>query len=94
MQENIIYRVRANDTILTVSETLKVPPYKLIADNNLTEEIYQGQLLIVKRLNRKLYRVKPFDTVDSICEKFNLSKEEFISINGKNLVNFNILIYV
>ncbi len=94
MQENIIYRVRANENILDVSEMLMVPPYKLIADNNLTEEIYPGQLLIIKRLNRQLYRVKPFDTVDSICEKFCLSKEDFISFNGKNLVHFNILIYI
>lgn len=94
MQKNLIYRVKTGESVLTVSELLKVPPYKIIADNNLTSDLYAGQLLIIKRLDRGLYRVKPFDTVESICAKFSIKKEDFTAYNGTDKVHFNILIYI
>ena len=94
MQKNSIYRVKAGDNVLSVSETVKVPPYKIIADNNLTADLYAGQLLLIKRLDRVIYRVKPFDTIDSICKKFSITEEEFTSFNGSKIVHFNIFVYV
>ena len=94
MQKSLIYRVKSGETVLTISELLRMPPYKIIADNNLTADVYAGQLLVIKKLDRQLYRTKPFDTVDSICKKFSILKEDFISFNGAETVHFNILVYV
>ena len=94
MQKNLIYRVKSGETVLTISELLRIPPYKIIADNNLSSDLYTGQLLLIKRLDRELYRIKPFDTLESICAKFSIKKEDFIAYNGSEKVHFNILVYI
>ena len=94
MQKSLIYRVKSGETVLTISELLRMPPYKIIADNNLTADVYAGQLLVIKKIDRELYRIKPFDTLESICAKFSIKKEDFIAYNGSDKVHFNILVYV
>ena len=88
------YRVKKGDTLLMIAEDFLIPPFKLIADNALSGEVYQGQVLIIDKLERKLYRVKPFDTIKSVCANFCISTEDFISINKTDYIYPGILVYV
>ena len=88
------YRVKRGDTVLSVSEELSFPPFKLIADNALTEEIRAGQVLIIIKLSRPVYRVKPFDSIEEICEKFCIVKQDFLLNNKTDVIYPGILVYV
>ena len=76
------YRVKRGETLLSVSEDLLIAPFKLISDNCLSSEVREGQVLIIDKLERPLYRVKPFDNVNSVCQKFSITKEDFLLYNN------------
>lgn len=88
------YRVKRGDTLLSIAEQFFIPPFKLIADNCLKREVREGQVLIIDKLNRKVYRVKPFETILSVCKDFCISTEDFISINKTDYIYPGILVYV
>ena len=92
--ESFLYRVNSNDTLISISEKLQVPPFKIIADNNLKSKVYLGQVLLIKRQNATLYRVQPFDTIEGICAKFSISPQDFFYLNRTDFIYFGILVYV
>ena len=92
--DEFFYRVKVGETLISISDKLKVPPYKIIADNFLKSEVKAGQVLVIRKLNRPLYRVKPFDTIKGICARHNLDEKDFIFYNRTDFIYCGILIYL
>ena len=80
--KKFFYRAREGDSIVSVSKKFSVPTFCLIEDNNLANELKEGDiLLIIKR--EKTYVVKANETLESISKKLNVSPEKLSFINGK-----------
>ena len=92
--DEFFYRVKVGETLISISDKLQIPPYKIIADNFLKSEVKAGQVLVIRKLNRPLYRVKPFDTIASICLAHNLDVKDFIFYNRTDFIYCGILVYL
>jgi len=88
------YRVGHGETLFLVSNKLSVPCFKIIRQNNLTREIEQGDLLYIEKSSEKgrLYKVQPFDTLDSVCEKFCIDKQKLLEKNGVDYLFYGLII--
>ena len=82
--EEFFYRVKKDDTLLSVSVKLKVPFTVIIADNNLFREIEEGDLLYIKKEGR-FYTVALGDTFESIASRFYTTVDE---IKRKNRIEY------
>lgn len=80
--KKFFYRANKGDNIFSVCSKFNLCPIKVISDNNLKSEILEGDMLYIEKSNSPLYTVKPFDTLQSICLKFNISIEQFKKLNG------------
>lgn len=76
------YRVQKNDTVLSVSEKFKVPVSKIIKDNELNSEIREGDIIYIES-GKTAYTVLATDTVESICLKFGVNRDDFVKKNGE-----------
>ncbi len=92
--EKFFLRVEQNQTVLSVSKEFSVPVCKLIKDNNLTRELEVGDLLYIEKEEGELYAVRPQDTVQSICKKFNKDEDEFLTQNGVPYVFYGLTVKI
>ena len=58
--KKILYRVKAGDTVISLSNEFCVPTGDLIRENNLSAEIRAGDVLILSP-KENAYKVRPFD---------------------------------
>lgn len=58
--KKFLYRVKAGDTVLSLSNDFCVPTSDIIRENNLVAEIKAGDLLILSP-QEDAYKVKPFE---------------------------------
>lgn len=79
--ENFFYRVKNLDTLRSISKKFNIPTTVIIYDNNLTEEISEGDLLYLSRPCGTPYVVGVLDTLDSIESKFCVKREEILDKN-------------
>ena len=79
--KKFFYRVKLKDSLISVSKRFLVPTMLLIRDNNLKGEIEAGDILMICGY-KNCYEVKPLDTLDSIAEKLNVTKEKLSFLNG------------
>ncbi len=92
--QNFFYRVKANDTVVGISNRFNIPPHIIIKENGLTSEVLAGDMLYLTPCE-KTYEVGLKEDLKSIAEKFGLSKEELSSINGGiSMVYYGLLIKV
>ncbi len=75
-----IYTVEVGETISTIAVKFSTTENLIITDNNLKKEVEAGDKLYVKRY-KNVYTVCPLDTLDSVCEKFKISKEDLLFEN-------------
>lgn len=92
--KKFFYRVREGDTLTGLSIKFSIPICWLIKCNNLTAEVSAGDLLYVESVERALYRVKPFDTAESIGKKFGVSPEKILSENGVPYLFYGLAIMI
>ncbi len=97
-QRQIVYRVRAGETLNSIARRHGMPVSTLARLNNLgaTDTLVKGQRLIIKASNRRLqyegagsgrrltYTVKNGDTVFSISKQFQVSVTQLKNWNGLN----------
>ena len=88
------YRVEQGDTLLSVSNKIKVAPSRLISLNNLTQEIAQGDLLYVEKPKTQCYKVMPLDTPTSIAKKFDIDQKELLEKNGVDYVFYGLVLEI
>ena len=79
--KKFFYRVGENDSVLSVAQQFSISATSLIKLNNLKGEISQGDLLIIQTEQSTLYRVKPFETAESVGKKFNIDPEKILNDN-------------
>ena len=92
--KKFFYRVKKGETLLSICKEFSVPIMKVISDNKLEKDVCEGDILYIHTENRKVYSVLPCDDMESIAEKFCLSKKELMDINGIPYVFYGIDIYV
>ncbi len=80
--KKFFYRVNEGDTLLSLAERFSVPFNLIIKSNNLRSELSVGDLLYIEQPDCRLYTVEPFDTAESIGEKFGVSALKILSDNG------------
>jgi membrane-bound lytic murein transglycosylase D len=97
-QRQVVYRVRAGETLSSIAQRQGVPVSTLARLNNLPQghALTKGQRLIIKAGTRHsrdegimsgrrtLYTVRHGDTVDSISHRFQVSVAQLKSWNGIN----------
>ena len=76
-----IYQVKIKDKIEKLSEHFKLPASVLLSFNKL-KEISEGDMLVIPKLSGKIYKVLPFESLDQIAEKFNVSSKEIQEKNN------------
>ena len=93
--KKFFYRVKKEDNLFSLCDKFNLCPFKLISDNNLTCEIQDGDLLYIEQFQSSLYKVKPFESLESLSKKFNVSMDELKKINGNlPFVYYGLNIYV
>ncbi len=74
------YYVLENETLVDIAKKFSTTERVIFVENMLKNEDVSGKILYI-RCYEKIYQVELFDTVESICEKFNLQIEIFKKIN-------------
>lgn len=74
----VCYKVKAGQTLRSVSEAFSVPETRIVYDNSLTGEVHEGQLLRLPQEKGNLYTVRPGDTKELLCG----SRENYKRKNG------------
>lgn len=74
------YKVKKGQTLLSLSQELSTTPYALVAENGLTEELFEGQLLQLPP-PANLYTVQAGDTKTLVCG----SEENYRNKNGTDV---------
>lgn len=92
--KNFFYRVVEGDTVFLLSEKFSVPIGKLIKDNCLIEEISCGDVLYIEQIDGITYKVKPKDTLSSICARFKISEQELLDYNGILYIFYGLNLFI
>ncbi len=74
------YFVEENETLFSIAKKFSTTERVIFVENVLKNEEISGKILYVKTY-RKIYEVGAFDTIDTVCDKFKISKEVFKKIN-------------
>lgn len=93
--KKFFYRVQLEDSLLSISAKFCIPAGKIIKENNLDCEISAGDLLYLESNdNVKTYKVMPFDTLESLAKRFNITEERLLEINCVPYIFFSQTIMV
>ncbi len=92
--KKFFYRVNSGDTLVSVAEKFSLPITSLIKLNALSSDISEGDLLYVESTEQTLYRVKPFDTAESLGKRFGVPPEKILSDNGVPYLFYGLLIII
>ena len=78
LERRKFYRVKRGQTLCAIAKTFHVPPRVLAACNDLSEEVREGQVLVLPQENCNLYTVRGGESKSLLCG----SKENFENRNG------------
>ena len=92
--KKFFYRVKDGETLLSLAERFSVPFSFIKKKNNLRVEISAGDLLYIECPNCKKYIVQPFDTAESVGEKFGVCPQKILSDNGVDYLFYGLVIYI
>lgn len=83
--EDIIYFVKAGDTLSSVAKKFCVDKDGLCQDNDInaqSEELKEGDILWIRRRNSAIHIVKPLETFETISAKYNVTIEHIKKLNN------------
>ena len=92
--KKFFYRVMQGESVLSIAQKFSIPPTRIVKENCLKEEVSCGDLLLLESFCGKTYKVKPFDTIKSVAQKFGVSEEYIIEKNGVSYLFYGLIIYV
>ena len=92
--KKFFYRVSEGDTVVSVAKKFSLPVSILIELNCLSSEISDGDLLYIETEDRTLYMVKPFETAESVGEKFGIPPEKILSDNKVSYLFYGLIIVI
>lgn len=76
---NVLHRVEKDETIYDIARTYHINPQVLIKKYG--TNLYPGQCLIFCT-NKKYHIVKPTETIEKICQQYDISRDELIKKNN------------
>jgi LysM repeat protein len=86
--KKFFYRVEKGDTVTFIAQKFLTPVSLIIFDNNLKKEVLEGDLLVIKKRNGKLYRVAAVESIEDIAKKFLVSCRDILEYNKTPIVYF------
>lgn len=90
-----IYVVKDGENLLSISAKFGVSPMEILTKNKISEHNIQlGTVLVIDKVDGQRYIVKPFDSLESISEKFNKSVEDIKNFNNIKQVFLGEVIYI
>lgn len=92
--KNFFYRVSSGETLLSVAQKTGLPAPLIIKTNRLKREICEGDLLFIEKPDGILYKVQPFDTIESVAEKFGVSENYLLEKNGVEYLFYGLTIII
>ena len=81
LTKSALYRVQTGDTMESISIKFNTCAQRILLDNPYFTDLYAGCLLYISNINRRVYIVKPADTINSICKELGISREKLIQDN-------------
>jgi len=81
-------RAQKGDTWNSVADQFDTSPHTLKRDNKQSSELTEGQLFVVMLHAARVHVVAPTETLESICVKHNVTKQQLSELNGNNLFLF------
>lgn len=91
--KKFLYRVKAEDTVFSLSSRFNACVGKIIFDNNLTKEISAGDILLITK-EEQTYEIMPTDTLESVAKKFNTTPERILRENNVPYIFCGLIIKV
>lgn len=82
------------ETVFSIAQKFSIPPTLIVKENDLKEEVSCGDILLLESFCGKTYKVKPFDTIKSVAQKFGVSEEHIIENNGVSYLFYGLIIYI
>jgi LysM domain. len=76
----IVVRVENGDTAETIAAKYNTSVRLIFLHNN--PLFFEGERLIIEIVNGRCYTAMPFDTLDSIAKKHNVTAEALSELNG------------
>ena len=92
--EKFFYRVVKGDSVAALSSRFNLPATVIVSDNGLSREISEGDMLFIRAGAGKTYRAQPFDTIESVAEKFNVSAKTLAQANGVDYVFYRLTLII
>lgn len=84
-KKRFVYKVQKGETLRTIAQKFKTTKELIININSLTKEILEGEYIVVEIIEGHEYIVEPYDTIESIAQKFSVSAQ---NIMIKNKIDF------
>ncbi|MBQ3596425.1 MAG: LysM peptidoglycan-binding domain-containing protein [Clostridia bacterium] len=91
--EKIFYRVQKGDLITSVCLKHDIPISRFIKDNNLKEELYEGQIVIINKMQGKTYTVAPHENLKTVAKKLGVLESEIIEKNQTDYLFYGLKIW-
>lgn len=92
--EKFFYRVQEGDSLLSISEKFNIPACIIIKLNNLKKEVCLGDILYLEYCEKMRYKVKLFDTAQSVALKFGVDKDKILKDNGVNYLFYGMVLQI
>ena len=80
---SIAISTKKGDSWSELSLKFEVSEMLLKKENKQTTELKENQLVIIPQTNSHIHIVAPTETVESICEKYKVSKQGLQALNGQ-----------
>lgn len=92
--EKFFYRVQEGDSLFSISEKFNIPACVIIKLNNLKKEVSLGDILYLEYCEKIRYKVKLFDTAESVAQKFGVDKDNLLKENGVKYLFYGIILQI
>ncbi|MFI3166580.1 MAG: LysM peptidoglycan-binding domain-containing protein [Bacillota bacterium] len=88
-----IYKLSKGESLQKVAVKFSIPT-SAIASANKNIKIHSGVYIAIPTVSQKTYTVRAGDSINSICDKFQISKQQFQEKNGSAFIYCGMIIFV
>ena len=93
-QKRFIYRVEKDDDLNSIADRFHTTPISIISLNSLAENICEGELLMIEKIDGNEYIVKPGDDFDKLSGFDSEKRREIITKNKTDVLFVGQKIYI
>lgn len=92
--KKFFYRVGRGETVTSLADKFGIPQTVIVNSNLLTQEVQEGDVLFIEETDGKIYTAEPFDTLESVAEKFGVPPERIERANGVDYIFYGLKIII